>query len=73
MGLGPAWASQEGALRPLGLWASGQVGEDWAALKSGSGLDEPSLMPELWEAQTAPGAGFLISCLRGRRKNGAKW
>lgn len=29
---------------PLGLWASGQVGEDWAALKQGNGLDELSVM-----------------------------
>lgn len=33
MGLGPSWASQEGALRPLGPWASRQVGKDWVALK----------------------------------------
>lgn len=51
---------------PLGLWASGQVGEDWATLKQGNGLDELSVMSELWEAQTVPGAGFLLSCFSRR-------
>lgn len=58
MDLGPSWASQEGALRSLGPWASRQVGKDWVALKLGNGLDELSLMPELWEAQTALGLAF---------------
>lgn len=56
MGLGPSWTSQE------------EVGGKWAALKQGSGLDELSLMSELWEAQTAPGAGCLVSCLSRTEK-----
>lgn len=71
-GSGAILNRQEDALRPLGLWASGQVCEDWAALKQGNGLDELSMMSELWEAQTDPGPGFLVSCFSRRTEKWSK-
>lgn len=48
------------------------MGEDWAALKQGNGLDELSMMSELWEAQAAPGLGFLVSCFSRRTEKWSK-
>lgn len=57
---GPSWTSRQ------------EVGGEGAALKQGNGLDELSLISELWEAQTAPGAGFLVSCLSSRTEKWSK-